>query len=489
MSLGKIPNQASSVNHKEESHRHDWSPLKIARRVGGYIPIVGIFTGVARIRYYWNEKTSHEESATKRNIHKIRGIGEMTTCFGVGYIPLIIADFALKFKSYGNKDKEHPVEIEELPDAKERITNDSKSILTNEAETELELVNSDINQEQFDIERDPLTFREPRPEFIRNNYVEDPLCYPFILNEEQLKENEKDYFNATTLGNIRGNQVLLDDEITISSQALPKESPVTGEVELRYWTAGIISTRVPEMWNKFERTDGVNWRDFPGDMFIGVYFKCKKNEDVPPLEVLPTQLFLGKKKGDTVEFKWDGKIVNFEIKQSNVELERYLTLAREKAYHDYEGKSFYIAPRYEDPSFQYLNPVQLQKKLYREDLSKKAEQRDESVFDEASKLSDMVLLDLSETTIPKFMLENSTYHIDIPGVKNVQIFYLKNHILILGKRENDDSEIVVSNLEEAKHFRFVLDLTEIAPESGCSEKMLADQKHEAGVFSFSLQIK
>ena len=166
---------------------------------------------------------------------------------------------------------------------------------------------------------------------VENGFVTDMNYYPPMLGRRErndIKTECKNYVEGTTIGPNSFKLEPLEEEPSMIPLEERKDVDYIGKIEIVNRGGGLVEELILNpYYAHFERTDGVNWRQFLGDMFVEVQYSEMQqrgllgwanadstNMDLP-IRSLPTQLFYGKKVGDIVEFKYKGKGYALKIEQ------------------------------------------------------------------------------------------------------------------------------------------------------------------------------
>lgn len=203
-------------------------------------------------------------------------------------------------------------------------------------------IGEQVNMEKE--EEEEVNFENVHKSFVQilsdeEEIVQDPRYYPPMLSAKEQKVmslKASELTKALTFGKCSLPSPVAEKAPPIIPLEERKNLDYRGSIKiLNNRDGGFIGCKAanwhPQFCHYFERTDGVDWRQFPGDMFISVQFsqvqkkgflgwremKGNLNLGFAGSAFLPTQLFYGKEKGDTVEFLYKGKCYAFQIDQDN----------------------------------------------------------------------------------------------------------------------------------------------------------------------------
>ena len=189
-----------------------------------------------------------------------------------------------------------------------------------------------------------------RPDADENNVVTDMRYYPYMLS---LKE---------------------ENSIRVQCSFPPKDKPLVTPLEQRQDVdyKGKIAITAPSggylgdmrfgLGNDFVRIDGIDWRQFPGDLLVEVVAsELQEKGDLGWKNLdnwvfnLPTQLLYGKEEGDIIEFIYKNKRYALEISRDRSLTGDLLNLAK-------NIKAVENAPNVYPFPYKYLSHIDIKKR-------------------------------------------------------------------------------------------------------------------------------
>ena len=323
-----------------------------------------------------------------------------------------------------------------------------------------------------------------------NKVVRDLRYYPLMLSVEDQNEIRSKY-NSHIKGATFGEYSLVAEEEIKLNPSIPlderKDIDYKGKLVMNNRSiVGYLGTNFaenqPNFSDHFERIDGVNWRQFPGDLLIQVQFSDVqekkpmgwKNIKAPLLgsytreTCLPVQLFLGKKIGDTVEFLYKNKRYAFQIEQQCGVKEVLDRIIKNAVDSESQGESYYLGDPHKYISHQIVKDEQasqiaqqLLEKTYKDyglrlgeepkvkleilpkEFSQVSSEEDQKYIEmlrnEPVKVLGSSLSDYSAANFDAYEIDNyRNFIIEMPGVINFWIIEGKTTLAIIGQRREID---------------------------------------------------